>query len=266
MNITSNQLIQEVGLARTRGWLSLFAQAEKRHDLPSGLLLAIASRETNMQDIVGDSGHGRGVFQIDDRSHGDFLSKHGAGGPGGKPPVDAAADYAAAIVAAGLAFGKSKGVGGDQLVKFACSAYNAGAGNAWAGFQEGDSDKRTTGCDYGSDVLERLAAIGGSQGANGGGSGAAAAAATPLLKNGFRGPQVITLKSDLKAWFDVTIPGEWHALGVDSSDVFGDALERAVREFQQRNGLEVDGKVGSKTSAALATAAENARRSRVAPT
>src|SRR5262249_36675913 len=73
MNITKDQLTKEVGVARNNGWLPVFTKAEKRHNLPPGLLLAIASRETDMQDIVGDAGHGRGLFQIDDRSHGDFL-------------------------------------------------------------------------------------------------------------------------------------------------------------------------------------------------
>ena len=35
-----------------------------------------------MRNITGDGGHGRGVFQIDDRYHPDCLSKHGA-----PPPV-----------------------------------------------------------------------------------------------------------------------------------------------------------------------------------
>ena len=51
MNITPEQLAQQVALARTRGWAPFIAGAEKRHKLPAGLLLAIASRETNMQDL-----------------------------------------------------------------------------------------------------------------------------------------------------------------------------------------------------------------------
>ena len=29
-----------------------------------------------MKNIPGDGGHGRGVFQIDDRCHPDWLAKH----------------------------------------------------------------------------------------------------------------------------------------------------------------------------------------------
>src|SRR3954453_15549721 len=165
MKITADQLTQQVALARSRGWLQPIAKAEKRHKLPQGMLLAIAPRETNMQDIVGDGGHGRGLFQIDDRFHGDWLAKHGARGAGTTPRLKDAAEYAASMLAANVSYARQKKVGEDQQVRFSASAYNAGCGGAFSGFQSGDCDKRTTGGDYGSDVLERLAAI---QGRNGG--------------------------------------------------------------------------------------------------
>ena len=90
MKISADQLTQEIALAHSRGWLPFISRAEKRHKLPPGLLLAIASRETNMQDIVGDGGHGRGLFQIDDRFHGDWLAKNGARGAGTTPRVSSA--------------------------------------------------------------------------------------------------------------------------------------------------------------------------------
>jgi len=154
MKITADQLSQQVALARSRGWLPLIARAEKRHKLPNGMLLAIASRETNMQDIVGDGGHGRGLFQIDDRFHGDWLAKHGAPGAGTTPRIKDAAEYAAAMLASNVAYAQQKKVGQDQQVRFAASAYNAGCGGAYSGFQAGNCDQKTTGGDYGSDVLE----------------------------------------------------------------------------------------------------------------
>jgi uncharacterized protein YfiM (DUF2279 family) len=130
------------------------------------MLLAVASRETNMQDIVGDSGHGRGLFQIDDRFHADWLAKHGARGGGTTPRIKDAAQSAAAMLATNASYAEQKGIGSDQVIRFAASAYNAGCGGAFAGFQARDCDKKTTGGDYGTDVLERLAAI---KGRNGGG-------------------------------------------------------------------------------------------------
>jgi peptidoglycan hydrolase-like protein with peptidoglycan-binding domain len=234
MNITKDQLTKEVGVARKNGWLPILTKAEKRHNLPAGLLLAIASRETDMQDIVGDGGHGRGLFQIDDRSHSDFLAQQGAAGPGGKPPIASASDYAAGLLASNLGYGQGNGVPAAQLLKFACSAYNAGPGNAVAGFRQGDSDKRTAGGNYGADVLDRLAAI---QAANGG------SPATTLLQQGSRGPKVTKLKTDLQAWYDRNAPGIYAGFKITPGGAFGPALVACVSDFQRRNGLAVTGAV-----------------------
>ena len=246
MKITSDQLAQQVALARSRGWLQPIARAEKRHKLPQGMLLAIASRETNMQDIVGDGGHGRGLFQIDDRFHGDWLAKHGARGAGTTPRLKDAAEYAAAMLASNLAYAQQKKVGEGQQVRFAASAYNAGCGGAYSGFQAGDCDKRTTGGDYGSDVLERLAAIQGKNGRDPTGGGG------EILERGSRGKAVVKLKRDLKRWYDENAPGAWDAFRITPGPGFGAALENAVKDFQIRNALDPDGQVGDATRTALA--------------
>src|SRR3954451_23745363 len=245
MKITSDQLAQQVALARSRGWLRSIAQAEKRHKLPHGMLLTIASRETNMQDVVGDGGHGRGLFQIDDRFHGDWLAKHGARGPGTTPRLKDAAEFAAAMLASNVSYAQQKKVGEDQQVRFAASAYNAGCGGAFSGFQAGDCDKRTAGGDYGSDVLERLAAIQGKKGGDPSGGGG------EILKRGSRGKAVVKLKRDLKRWYDENAPGAWDAFRIASGPGFGAALENAVKDFQVRNALDADGQVGDATRTAL---------------
>jgi hypothetical protein len=63
MNVRADQLGKQVSRARARGWTRLMGKAENRHNLPTGLLLAVASRETDMEDVVGDKGHGRGRFR-----------------------------------------------------------------------------------------------------------------------------------------------------------------------------------------------------------
>ena len=108
MNIRADQLAQQVSSARARGWAPIMRKAEKRHDLPAGLLLALASRETDMEDVVGDKGHGRGLFQIDDRFHADWLAAHGAPGQATTPRVEDAADFAASMLASNLAFARAK--------------------------------------------------------------------------------------------------------------------------------------------------------------
>ena len=133
--------------------------AEAKHDLPEGTLLAVASRETHMKNITGDGGHGRGVFQIDDRYHADWLRKHGAGGSGQVPPVRDAAFYAASILAANLRSAKSHGVPENDRMRFALAAYNAGPTGALAGYRAGAVDSRTTGDDYSADVFARRKTI-----------------------------------------------------------------------------------------------------------
>ena len=108
MKINAGELKRQIGIAGTRGWAPIMNQAERRHKLPAGLLIAIASRETDMNDIVGDNGHGRGLFQIDDRAHTDWLSQHGARGKGTKPPVADAAEFAAALLASNRSFGQTR--------------------------------------------------------------------------------------------------------------------------------------------------------------
>jgi peptidoglycan hydrolase-like protein with peptidoglycan-binding domain len=250
MKIDQAELKRQVALARSRGWGAILGQAEQRHKLPAGILLAIASRETNMEDIVGDGGHGRGLFQIDDRAHGDWLAQHGAGGPGTIPPLAEAAELAATLLDQNRAFAKSNGVAADHVLVFAVSAYNAGPGGALAGHRSGDSDRRTTGGDYGHDVLERLDAIQ-KPGENG---GPVPAAVDGILRRGSRGAGVTKLKRDLQACFEQQAPGEWRTFGVAPGPAFGPALDRAVRAFQERNGLIVDGEVGPQTLAAVAAA------------
>jgi hypothetical protein len=251
---TKTSIAAELARARANGWEQCCSEAERAAGLPAGLLLALASRETDMNDVVGDSGHGRGLFQIDDRWHSDFLGRHGAGGPGGKPPVRDAARYAAELVRANLDYARKKGIPERDRLKFALSAYNAGAGGAWSGYRaEDDSDARTTGRDYGRDVLARFALF--QQVRNGpaprllkrGSRGKA----VEDLKGGSRGKAVEDLKRKLAAWYRANAPGEFERFGVKPGPFFAAALDEAVRDFQRRAGLEPDGVVGPNTRAAL---------------
>ena len=142
--------------ARTTGLVTICRSAERRHRLPRALLLAVASRETNCRDVVGDFGHGRGVFQIDDRFHHEWLAEHGSDRPGRTPPVADAAELAGTLLADALAVAHNHELAGDRATKFAASAYNAGLGGALAGLERGNSDLETTGRDYGADVVARM--------------------------------------------------------------------------------------------------------------
>lgn len=98
------------------------AGAALRHGLDPELLAAVAAQETGGpganagRNVVGDGGHGHGVFQIDDRWHA-FASTPDAMDPGKN------ADYAADMLS-----GLLKRYGGN--VHEALSAYNAGSPTA----------------------------------------------------------------------------------------------------------------------------------------
>jgi len=94
------------------------ARAAARHGVDPALLAAVAAQETGGpgtnagSNIVGDGGHGHGLFQIDDRWH-TFAKSSRAMDPGSN------ADYAA-----GMLSGLLRRYGGN--VGEALSAYNAG--------------------------------------------------------------------------------------------------------------------------------------------
>jgi hypothetical protein len=98
------------------------ADAARKHAVDPELLAAVAAQETGGPgsnagaNILGDGGHGHGIFQIDDRWHA-FASTPSAMDPGQN------ADYAA-----GMLSGLLKRYGGD--VHEALSAYNSGSPTA----------------------------------------------------------------------------------------------------------------------------------------
>jgi hypothetical protein len=134
------------------------ASAATRHHLEPRLLAAVAAQETggpgsdSGRNVVGDGGHGRGVFQIDDRWHA-FARTPAAMDPASN------ADYAAGILASNL-----QRYGGD--VRAALSAYNAGSPTA-TGTRTDWGDGKPVG--YADSVLRHYARLGGDPAAPGGG-------------------------------------------------------------------------------------------------
>jgi hypothetical protein len=122
--------------------------AAAAHGLDPKLLAAVAAQETggpgtdSGRNIVGDSGHGHGVFQIDDRSW-NFAKTPAAMDPGRN------ADMAASILADNL-----QRYGGD--VHAALSAYNSGSPTA-TGSKTTWGDGSTLG--YADSVLRHYGAI-----------------------------------------------------------------------------------------------------------
>jgi Transglycosylase SLT domain len=148
MNITSNVAYgPEIAAAATR------------HHLDPRLLAAVAAQETggpgsdSGRNVVGDGGHGRGLFQIDDRWHAFARS------PAAMDPAQNA-DYAAGLLESNL------NRYGD--LRSALSAYNAGSPSA-TGTRTDWGDGKPVG--YADSVFRHYARLGG--GAAGGSPGAA---------------------------------------------------------------------------------------------
>jgi hypothetical protein len=175
MNITETHLeaqVEHFGHHRREALRKALAALRAPH-VSRGLALAIGSRETNLQNIVGDGGHGRGVFQQDDRFQRDFLAgTHGCPSgsyrstwssalpPGRVPTLTAGCRRMAAIIESNVAFAIRSGIPKGHRLRFAVAAYNAGAGGALRGWQEArDVDRHTAGLDYSQDVFERLAVV-----------------------------------------------------------------------------------------------------------
>lgn len=125
------------------------AAAAARHRLNPRLLAAVAAQETGGpgsnagRNIVGDGGHGRGLFQIDDRYHA-FARSNAAMDP------QANAEYAAGMIAGLLhRYGDTRA---------ALSAYNAGDPHAH-GTITGWADGSRLG--YADSVLRHYTSLGG---------------------------------------------------------------------------------------------------------
>jgi hypothetical protein len=122
--------------------------AAAEHGIDPQLLAAVAAQETGGpgsnagRNIVGDGGHGHGIFQIDDRFHA-FANTAAAMRP------QANADYAAGMLA-----GLLKRYGGD--VHKALSAYNAGNPNATGTVTQWQDGRRLG---YADSVLRHYAGI-----------------------------------------------------------------------------------------------------------
>jgi hypothetical protein len=136
--------------ARGVNYAPEIAQAAANHGLDPRLLAAVAAQETGGPgsnggaNVIGDGGHGHGLFQIDDRWHG-FASGSAAMDPAKN------ADYAA-----GMLSGLLGRYGGN--VHEALSAYNAGSPTA-TGTTTTWADGQTLG--YADSVLRHEAQLGG---------------------------------------------------------------------------------------------------------
>jgi hypothetical protein len=130
------------------------------HGLATSYFFAIASRETNCLNILGDFQHGEfhgvGIVQIDIQHP---IAQQARDSGSWKTNPDPLIDFGAGLLANNISKAKQQfpNLGTQSQLKIAASGYNCGMGNAIKGANHGDSDMLTTGHDYGRDVMTRMA-------------------------------------------------------------------------------------------------------------
>lgn len=212
MRITRDDLLAQYQRA-SKAWPFITAINDSRKLLPC-LLYAVGSRETNLRNIVGDGGHGHGMFQLDDRWH--------AIPAGFDQDVFAQAQRAADMLD-GL-----RSANGTWLA--ALNAYNSGQTNT----------AHTANGDYGPDVLERQAIL----------SNIAIGAPPVATFEGVAYGQTSDLIKRLQVGLNRVFPLYSHIAW--TSGYYGDQTTAVIKEFQRRSGIDGDGRnVGPRTSKAL---------------
>ena len=125
--------------------------------LKPAILAAIGSRESGWglfldSNDAGDGGHGRGIMQIDDRYHDNFLKTQNWRDPGVN--IKYAVDNVLAAYYTEL--DQKTNLEGFDLLRGAIAAYNGGVGGVMSALEDGlDVDGYTTGKDYSWDVIQR---------------------------------------------------------------------------------------------------------------
>ncbi len=150
MSISALQAKTEYDYAKVLGWLEYFEASAKKYQLEISLLLAIASRETNIRNILGDYGHGAGVMQVDIGTDREFVTS------GEWRDVAKSIDRGTAILSEKVnALAEAKWLSLEASQSIAIASYNCGR---WAllDYRAGrDPDTHTTGHNYSKDVLSR---------------------------------------------------------------------------------------------------------------
>jgi hypothetical protein len=154
-----SELQIELQRLRASGLDGKLTEQAEAHGLPPALLFAIASRETNCVNRLGDwqngEAHGVGIVQIDIQHAAARQARDDGSWRTNPQPLIA---LGAQLLADNLRQARQAfpGAGADQHFKIAASGYNCGMGAAIAGARKGDSDQCTTGHDYGADVMARM--------------------------------------------------------------------------------------------------------------
>ncbi|HBB87188.1 MAG TPA: hypothetical protein DC047_06200 [Blastocatellia bacterium] len=158
--ITKIQILNQLHSLRHTGFAPRLEQHALAHGFTTPFFFAIASRETNCINELGDfqkgEFHGVGIIQIDIQHP---IAREARDSGSWKTNPDPLIDFGAQILQTNIAKAKQRfpSLSPEQQLKIAASGYNCGISRAIIGAEHGDSDKLTTGKNYGRDVMTRMA-------------------------------------------------------------------------------------------------------------
>jgi hypothetical protein len=156
---TKMQLLNQLHSLRHTGFAAKLEQHATAHSFPTSFFFAIASRETNCLNILGDPQHGQfhgvGIIQIDIQHP---IARQARDSGTWKTNPEPLIEFGAQMLKDNITRAEQRfpNFNAQQHLKIAASGYNCGMGNAIAGALHGDSDIHTTGHNYGRDVITRM--------------------------------------------------------------------------------------------------------------
>jgi hypothetical protein len=146
--------------AELAGWLPQFLKSAKENQFEPEILLAVASRETNMRNIRGDMQHGvyqgYGLMQVDIKSFPDWVKSNAW-----KDPIESIKKGSSVLhekrhEVANRAKAAEIELSDANLLWISLASYNHGSSGSFRSFiTDGHPDEGTTGHDYGKDCLAR---------------------------------------------------------------------------------------------------------------
>lgn len=149
---------EQVARLKCQNLFNLIEQSAAAEGLPLAFVCAIASRETNCDNKLGDwrGGiyHGVGVMQIDIQH---AIAQAAVANRTWKDHPGPLIDFGCQLLKRNFdrVLAQFPDLDPDERLRFTAASYNAGYGGAERGHQEGDCDKLTTGHNYGADVMMR---------------------------------------------------------------------------------------------------------------
>ena len=157
---TKHELQIELKRLHDTGFAEMLGRHANAHGFPIAYFYAIASRETNCVNELGDKQqgefHGVGIVQIDVQHD---IARQARDRGTWRTNPDPLIEFGAQVLANNIAAAERAfpSFSEQQVLKIAASGYNAGITKAITDSKQGDSDRRTTGHDYGADVMARMA-------------------------------------------------------------------------------------------------------------